>query len=270
MSEKIKFNNEYYTLEEINKIAKDSISFSEVLKKLGYTGHGGYITKRLHEIFNKYKINYSHFSHYKYKEFDKEYGELEKYLTNKCKITSWKLKNKLIEQGIFKQECSCCQNTEWLGNPIPLELHHKDGNKNNNELKNLELRCPNCHYFTDTYKTKNMKKKDTDNDEKHKKDIINDKCIVKKDKEKYYCKICGKEKSKMSQLCLECYKKEQGKNIPPKEILEELIFKYPILQIANMYGVSDNAVRKWLKKYNLPFKKVDIEKYKLNKNKSDV
>ena len=27
-----------------------------------------------------------------------------------------------------------------------LQVHHKDRNKNNNELNNLELICPNCHY----------------------------------------------------------------------------------------------------------------------------
>ncbi len=26
-----------------------------------------------------------------------------------------------------------------------LEIHHKDRNRNNNELNNLELLCPNCH-----------------------------------------------------------------------------------------------------------------------------
>ena len=39
---------------------------------------------------------------------------------------------------------------------IPLELHHKDGNKFNNNLSNLELLCPNCHAFTNTYRTKNI------------------------------------------------------------------------------------------------------------------
>lgn len=28
---------------------------------------------------------------------------------------------------------------------------------NNNALDNLELLCPNCHTFTDTYKSKNRK-----------------------------------------------------------------------------------------------------------------
>jgi hypothetical protein len=27
-----------------------------------------------------------------------------------------------------------------------LQVHHKDRNRNNNELENLELICPNCHY----------------------------------------------------------------------------------------------------------------------------
>lgn len=51
--------------------------------------------------------------------------------------------------------CARCGLSEWLGNPIPLESHHIDGNNNNNEDQNLELVCPNCHVFTDTYKGKN-------------------------------------------------------------------------------------------------------------------
>lgn len=27
-----------------------------------------------------------------------------------------------------------------------LQIHHKDRNRSNNELENLELICPNCHY----------------------------------------------------------------------------------------------------------------------------
>ena len=55
------------------------------------------------------------------------------------------------------EKCERCGLTRWLENKIPLELHHKDGNKKNNKKENLLLVCPNCHTFTDTYKGKNIK-----------------------------------------------------------------------------------------------------------------
>lgn len=48
--------------------------------------------------------------------------------------------------------------SEWMGKPIPLELHHKDGNHYNNDLSNLEILCPNCHAQTDNYRGKNIGK----------------------------------------------------------------------------------------------------------------
>ena len=40
--------------------------------------------------------------------------------------------------------------------PIPLEVHHIDGDSLNNEMSNLKLLCPNCHAFTDNYRGKNI------------------------------------------------------------------------------------------------------------------
>lgn len=54
-------------------------------------------------------------------------------------------------------KCECCGNTEWNGLPIPLQLHHKDGNFRNNTLENLQLLCPNCHSLTDNYCRRNKK-----------------------------------------------------------------------------------------------------------------
>ena len=53
------------------------------------------------------------------------------------------------------RECEQCHNTLWLGQPINLEIHHKDGNHNNNLLDNLQLLCPNCHSYTDNWRGKN-------------------------------------------------------------------------------------------------------------------
>lgn len=58
-------------------------------------------------------------------------------------------------------KCESCLNIEWLGDPIPLELEHVDGNNKNQIKENLLLLCPNCHAKTSTYCGKNMKRKKT-------------------------------------------------------------------------------------------------------------
>ena len=60
------------------------------------------------------------------------------------------IKRLLIEQRGHR--CEDCGLTEWKSHPIPLELHHVDGNSDNNTVENLVLVCPNCHAFTPNYK----------------------------------------------------------------------------------------------------------------------
>jgi hypothetical protein len=54
--------------------------------------------------------------------------------------------------------CDICKNSEWLGKQITLELHHVNGNPENNTRENLQILCPNCHSQTETYKGKNIGK----------------------------------------------------------------------------------------------------------------
>ncbi len=63
------------------------------------------------------------------------------------------LKTYLLD--IRERKCEVCGIIEWMGNPAPLELDHKDGDSTNNELGNLRLICPNCHAQTETYKNRN-------------------------------------------------------------------------------------------------------------------
>ena len=56
-----------------------------------------------------------------------------------------------------QHRCEMCELGTWLGEPIPLELDHIDGDKGNNSKENSRLLCPNCHALTPTYKGKNMK-----------------------------------------------------------------------------------------------------------------
>ena len=73
------------------------------------------------------------------------YKDSSNYLCKGSRITSAKLRIKLVRDGIKEDKCEKCGNTYWLDKKLPLELHHKDGDHYNNELSNLEILCPNCH-----------------------------------------------------------------------------------------------------------------------------
>ena len=81
-------------------------------------------------------------------------------------------------------------------------------------------------------------------------------------KKKYYCPDCGKEVTKQGCRCIQCSRKLQYKTQhPDRETLKKLIRILPFTTIAKQYNVSDNAVRKWCDKFNLPRKKSEIKKY---------
>ena len=77
------------------------------------------------------------------------YKPATEYLGTDKFIRSHVLKNKLIRDGIKEAKCEICGNKTWLNQPIPLELHHIDGNHYNNALENLQILCPNCHAMQD-------------------------------------------------------------------------------------------------------------------------
>lgn len=79
--------------------------------------------------------------------------------------------------------------------------------------------------------------------------------------DKNYCKECGAEITRAANLCKQCYALSHRKvDRPIREELKELIRKYPFIKIGEIYGVTDNAVRKWCKGYDLPFKVSEIKK----------
>lgn len=83
---------------------------------------------------------------------------LEEYLATSVDIQSNKVRIKLLAEGLKEHKCEYCGLETWLGRPIPLELHHKDGNRHNNTIENFALLCPNCHAFTESYRGKNCAK----------------------------------------------------------------------------------------------------------------
>lgn len=75
------------------------------------------------------------------------------------------------------------------------------------------------------------------------------------------CPICGKPVTKHGYMCEECgHKSERRVERPNREELKSLIRQNSFLQISKQFGVSDNAIRKWCKSYNLPYRASDIKR----------
>jgi predicted RNA-binding Zn-ribbon protein involved in translation (DUF1610 family) len=139
----------------------------------------------------------------------------------KCELCGWGEKNKFT-------------------NKIPLEIHHKDGNHTNNKKENLQVLCPNCHSLTKTHKGANKSTR-----------------TFRCNKELREIEMLKNKKPKKEKIATI---KIESKN-PGKEKLLELLKNNNINQTAKSLMVSYNCVVKWLKKYELPYKKEELNEF---------
>lgn len=134
------------------QVCNEAKSMSDAAIKLGlhFTTF-----KRYALLFNCYKPNQAGKGIYKKPHNKVPLSEILK--GNYPQYQTYKLKARLLNNHIKEYKCECCGLTMWNNKPIPLELHHIDGNRSNHILSNLMILCPNCHAQTDSYKAKNIK-----------------------------------------------------------------------------------------------------------------
>lgn len=67
------------------------------------------------------------------------------------------------------------------------------------------------------------------------------------------CPLCGNLKEKRAKLCVACYKmlKSMKSRKPPEDVLIDLLKSKNKSEIGRLFGVSEAAVRKWIKSYQL-------------------
>jgi len=136
-----------HTKELLEPIVMSSKSYAECLKKMGLKACGGNY-KHLQKNIDKFKIDCSHMLHQAANQ-GTEFKPFDSLVSNDS------IKTRLIKE--LSHRCQSCNLTEWLNNPITLELEHIDGNNRNNDRSNLMLLCPNCHSYTKTWRGRKNK-----------------------------------------------------------------------------------------------------------------
>lgn len=154
------------------------------------------------------------FSHFKNNSDVKKSLSINEILVENSTYTNnFSLKKKLFKLSLLKNICYICGlSPEWNKIPLSLQLDHINGISNDHRIENLRILCPNCHSQTNNFAGKNKK-------------------IKKKVKIK---------------------KARKTKIIWPD--LNTLLFmteKYGFTLSGKKLGVSDNAIRKRIKKLSI-------------------
>jgi len=224
-----------YNQFQLQDAISNSLSYAEALRYLKLCEAGGN-----HETIKRYCIKWnistSHFlsrTEIAKRHIFRPAVPLETVLMEHSTYSRSALKARLFKEGLKKPICELCGQGEiWRGKRMALILDHVNGIRDDARLMNLRIVCPNCNATLDTHCGKRSQS---------------------------HCPICGRQMSLGRKYCsMTCYKTVLGKtpkpalrkaNRPPYRQLLEQVEKFGFTATGRKYGVSDNAVRKWLKIY---------------------
>jgi hypothetical protein len=146
-----------YTKDYLENLVRNSKCMWDVVEKAGMSKQEGNY-RYLRSYIIKYQIPIDHFENQR--KFSKVKKDLSTYLVKGKHLTlsGNRLKSKLFKEGLKENKCELCgQDENWRNKKMSLILDHIDGNRQNNELKNLRIVCPNCNATLDTHCAKNRK-----------------------------------------------------------------------------------------------------------------
>jgi hypothetical protein len=152
------------------------------------------------------------------------------------------LKRRLLAEGLKSPRCELCGQGEiWRGRPVALVLDHINGVPDDNRLENLRIVCPNCAATFDTHCGR-----------KNRSEPVWRACLrcgvdfVPANPSRRYCsQYCGRRWDRSGRSRPSTRKVER----PPHDQLVAEITATGYEAAGRKYGVSGNAVRKWLRQY---------------------
>lgn len=246
------------TPEEYREAVLNSFSITGVCNYLGIIPAGGNFQTIKRNIV-KYGLDTSHFT---------GQAHTRGKILVENPIGRETIKRRLIQERGHR--CEKCLRTEWFDIPITLEVDHINGDSDQNDFSNLKLLCPNCHSQTPTWRR--AKSSYSQNPK-----FICPECNGKKQRLSLRCQDCyqarkGPRNSKSTMPnnpnyytlqktcscgtlisdkatpCTKCAHKKQLKiDWPDTDVIIAGIRETYYSAMGRKLGVSDNAIRKYLK-----------------------
>jgi len=229
-----------YTEDQAREAIASSYSWAESLRKLGLCGTGGgwRVLKKYAEIW---EISTEHFDPTRrHPGFKKQ--PIEELLVENSVASRQNLKRRLYEEGLKQRRCEKCGQDEiWHGERMALILDHINGVRDDNRLENLRIVCPNCAGTLSTHcGRKNRLTRDKMRCRRCEREFL-----PTSSRQRYCSRECGTrwDRSKLRGKPVPAYRRAKR---PPYEQLLAEIEATSYCAVGRKYGVSDNAVRKWI------------------------
>lgn len=153
------------------------------------------------------------------------------------------LKRRLFDTGLKPRRCELCgQGETWRGARMALILDHINGAPTDNRLENLRIVCPNCAATFETH----CARKNRIEREPRQCALCGHEFVPTRDSQRYCSRRCGVRNSIGRRE-----PKPQTRKVerPSYEQLRSELASMSFRAAGRKHGVSDNAVRKWLRYY---------------------
>jgi hypothetical protein len=230
-----------FTEAGLREVVASSRSCSEVLRKLGLRPAGGN-HKTIYKYLARWEISTAHFDQdaIRREVLYRPPKPLTELLVEHSTYHRGHLKRRLLAEGIKQPVCELCgQGDTWRGRRLALILDHINGVPDDNRLENLRIVCPNCAATFDTH-------------------------CGRKNRPRLNCRRCGNEfapQTSGQRYCsADCGRRWDRAGVPrpgarkvrerpPHEQLVAEVAATSWSAVGRKYGVSDNAVRKWVRAY---------------------
>jgi hypothetical protein len=244
-----------FTEQQAREAIAGARSWSEALRNLGYCTSGAN-PRTLQNWAARWGISTDHFDPYAasrealLRRVMKR--PIEEILVPNSTYCRSNLKARLYDEGLKQPVCELCgQGEAWRGKIMGLILDHVNGVRNDNRIENLRIVCPNCAATLDTHCGKNVRRLPRERTCAR----CGESFRAKKRDQRYCSRECGIrwdrwEAARRGRGQLGRPKPEfRRAGRPPYEQLKREIAETSYLAVGRRYGVSDNAIRKWVKFY---------------------